>query len=164
MRERGNIAGADNVLSWRTGYPFGVNLSRGYPRFNPGEYTAAEMLARGEVDAALVVGSDPIVQLGAAAAKHLATIPTVVLADAPSATTRGARIWFATATYGINTPGTVYRMDDVPIPLRPAIDSPRPSDFDILSAIEARICEQKGVRREPASDSKIADHRQPARR
>ncbi len=60
MRGQGNVTGADNVVTWRTGYPFGVNLSRGYPRFNPGEYTAAEMLARGEADAAMIVASDPL--------------------------------------------------------------------------------------------------------
>jgi len=46
-RGHGNVTGADNVVSWRTGYPFGVNLGRGYPRFNPGEYTASDVLARG---------------------------------------------------------------------------------------------------------------------
>ena len=46
---------------------------------------------------------------------------------------------FTTATYGINTPGTVYRMDDVPIPLRPAFESRYKSDYEILKAIEQRI-------------------------
>ena len=45
-RGHGNVTGADNVVAWRTGYPFGVNLGRGYPRFNPGEYTASDILAR----------------------------------------------------------------------------------------------------------------------
>ena len=36
MRGHGNVTGADNVVSWQTGYPFGVSLGRGYPRFNPG--------------------------------------------------------------------------------------------------------------------------------
>ena len=35
VRGHGNVTGADNVVSWQTGYPFGVNFSRGYPRFNP---------------------------------------------------------------------------------------------------------------------------------
>ena len=48
MRGHGNVTGADNVVSWQTGYPFGVSLGRGYPRFNPGEYTTADTLARGE--------------------------------------------------------------------------------------------------------------------
>ena len=56
----GNVAGADNVLTWQTGYPFAVNLARGYPRFGPGEYTAMDVLARGECDAALIVAGDPM--------------------------------------------------------------------------------------------------------
>ena len=49
------------------------------------------------------------------------------------------RVAFTVATYGINVPGTVYRMDDVPIPLRPATESPHPSDYDILKGIERRV-------------------------
>ena len=52
---------------------------------------------------------------------------------------------FNVATYGINVPGTVYRMDDVPIQLRPAFDSPHPSDFDVLKGIERRVRELKAV-------------------
>ncbi len=32
----GDVTGADSVLCWQTGYPFSVNLGRGYPRYNPG--------------------------------------------------------------------------------------------------------------------------------
>jgi formylmethanofuran dehydrogenase subunit B len=54
MRGHGNVTGADNVVSWQTGYPFGVNLGRGYPRFNPGEFTTSDVLARGEGEASAV--------------------------------------------------------------------------------------------------------------
>ena len=43
------VAGADDVLLWTTGYPFAVNLARGYPRFGPGEFSANDALARREV-------------------------------------------------------------------------------------------------------------------
>ena len=56
----GNAAGADNVLTWQTGYPFAINLARGYPRFGPSEYTASDVLARAECDAALIVSGDPV--------------------------------------------------------------------------------------------------------
>lgn len=145
-RGRGNVTGADQVVTWRTGYPFGVNLSRGYPRFNPGEYTAAELLARREVDAALIVASDPLsefARLGAdpAAGKHLESISTIAIDSRETATTRAATISFHVATYGISVPGTVYRMDEVPIPLRTAFESPFPSDWEILTAIEQRVKE-----------------------
>ncbi|MBC7818931.1 MAG: formylmethanofuran dehydrogenase subunit B, partial [Planctomycetaceae bacterium] len=43
MRLQGDVSGADNVLSWQTGFPFAVDLSRGYPRFNPGEFSANDL-------------------------------------------------------------------------------------------------------------------------
>ena len=52
-----------------------------------------------------------------------------------------ARVAFRTATYGINTTGTVYRMDDVPITLRPAFDSPFPGDEEVLTALKDRLRE-----------------------
>jgi len=41
--------------------------------------------------------------------------------------------------YGINTARTVYRMDDVPIPLRPAFESPYPSDEEIVRRIAQAV-------------------------
>ncbi len=144
-RGHGNVSGADNVVTWRTGYPFGVNLARGYPRFNPGEYTTSDTFARGEADAALIIASDPMANFSEAARQHLARIPFIALDPKETPTTRAATVAFTVATYGINSPGTVYRMDDVPIPLRPAFDSPHPSDFDLLSKLEQRVKEIKAA-------------------
>jgi formylmethanofuran dehydrogenase subunit B len=141
MRGHGNVTGADNVVSWQTGFPFGVSLGRGYPRFNPGEFTTADTLARGEADAALIIASDPMGNFSQPAREHLAKIPVIVLDPKETPTAKIAAVAFCTATYGINTAGTVYRMDDVPIPLRPAFDSPYPSDQEVLSRIERRIRE-----------------------
>lgn len=138
-RSHSNLAGADNVLTWRTGYAFSVNLAPGYPRFNPGEYSAAVVLARQEADGALIVTSDPLTDFAQPARDHLASIPYIAIDFRETATMRGAAVAFNTATYGIHTPGTVYRLDDIPIPLRPAFDSQLPSDYDILRRIEDRI-------------------------
>jgi formylmethanofuran dehydrogenase subunit B len=144
-RGHGNVTGADNVVSWRTGFPFGVNLGRGYPRFNPGEYTASDVLGRGEADAAMIIASDPMANFSQPAREHLKSIPYVALDPKETPTTRHAAVAFTVACYGINVPGTVYRMDDVPIPLRPAFESPHPSDLHVLSGIERRVKELKGV-------------------
>lgn len=141
MRGHGNVTGADNVVTWQTGYPFGVNLNRGYPRFNPGEFTTSDMLARGEADAALIIASDPMSNFNQPARDHLRKIPTVVLDPKLSDTAKVATVAFTTSVYGINVPGTVYRMDDVPISLRPAFDSPYPSDLEVLQKIEKRVKE-----------------------
>ena len=144
-RGHGNVSGADNVVSWRTGYPFGVNHSRGYPRFNPGEYTTSDTLANGEADAAMTIACDPMANFSQPAREHLASIPLISLDTKETPTTRAATVAFTVATYGINTGGTVYRMDDVPIPLRPAFRSPHPSDFEVLTAIEDRVKKIMGI-------------------
>ena len=141
VRGHGNVTGADNVVSWTTGYPFGVNFSRGFPRFNPGEFTTVDTLSRGDADAALIIASDPGSNFPRAAIEHLKRIPVIVLDTKATDTTELARVAFTTATYGINVAGTVYRMDDVPITLRPAFESPYPSDQEILAAIKNRVRE-----------------------
>ncbi|MGQ0634466.1 MAG: formylmethanofuran dehydrogenase subunit B [Planctomycetaceae bacterium] len=156
MRGHGNVTGADNVVTWQTGYPFGVNLNRGFPRFNPGEFTTSDVLARGEADAAMIIASDPMSNFSQPAREHLRRIPTVVLDPKLSDTARVATVAFTTAVYGINVPGTVYRMDDIPISLRPAFESPYPSDLEVLRAIEKRVKEILRERTRPISDRAIA--------
>lgn len=141
VRGHGNVTGADNVVSWQTGYPFGVNFSRGYPRFNPGEFTTVDTLVNGHADTALIIASDPAANFPKQAIEHLKRIPVISLDTKSTATTRAAHVAFRTSTYGINTGGTVYRMDDVPITLRPAFDSPFPDDETILTRIKQRVHE-----------------------
>ncbi len=137
MRGHGNVTGSDMVMRWTTSYPFGVNLSRGYPRFNPGEYSTVDVLVRGDNDAALILGADPGATMPQPAIDHLSRIPTIVLDPKVTHTSRLARVHITTAATGISAPGTVYRMDEVPLPLRPALHSPYPTDEEVLR----RICE-----------------------
>jgi len=141
VRGHGNVTGADNVVSWQTGYPFGVNFSRGFPRFNPGEFTTVDLLSRGDADAALFLATDPASNFPKRAIEHMHRIPVISFDTKETQTTELAHVAFATSTYGINTGGTVYRMDDVPISLRPAFDSPYPSDLDILTPLRERLSE-----------------------
>jgi len=143
MRGHGNVTGVDNVLAWQTGYPFGVNFSLGYPRFNPGEYTVVDLLSRGEADAALVVAADPIASLPAKAVRRMKGIPLVALDTHESDTTRSARVAFTTSTAGIHVEGTVYRMDNIPIHLRKVMDSAHPSDEEVIGRLLARVKELK---------------------
>jgi formylmethanofuran dehydrogenase subunit B len=135
MRGHGNVTGADMVIRWTTGYPFGVSLSRGYPRFNPGEFSTVDLLVRGDNDAALILGADPGATMPQPAIEHLRRIPTIVLDPKVTHTSRLARVHITTAATGISAPGTVYRMDEVPLPLRPALRSPYPTDEEVLRRI-----------------------------
>ena len=70
---------------------------------------------------------------------HLFRIPRIVVGPSDAASMPDWSVVFHTATYGIDTPGTVYRMDGVPIPLRPAVASPFLGVEEILRKIEGRI-------------------------
>jgi formylmethanofuran dehydrogenase subunit B len=135
MRIPGDVAGADTVLCWQTGYPFSVNLARGYPRYQPGEYTANQLLVRGEVDAVVLVGSEGVGQLLPAAQAALCALPTIVL-DYPTTTCPWqATVRFTTAVYGLHRSGTAYRMDEVPIPLEEILPTHLPADHEILQLL-----------------------------
>lgn len=143
MRGHGNVTGIDHVLGWQTGYPFAVNFSLGYPRFNPGEFTVVDVLSRNEADAALIVASDPVASLPPRAVRRLKEVPTIALDTHESETTRIARVAFTTATAGISAEGTAYRMDNVPLHLSNVLPSPYPSDEQVLGRILARVKELK---------------------
>ena len=144
MRGHGNVTGSDVVMRYTTGYPFGVSLCRGYPRFNPGEFSTVDLLVRGDNDACLVLGADPGATMPQPAIDHLARIPTIVLDPKLTHTSRLARVHITTAVTGISAPGTAYRMDEIPLPLRPALKSPYPTDEEVVRRIRA------AVRRRPA--------------
>src|SRR5882724_4868741 len=139
MRGHGNVTGADVVMRYTTGYPFGVNLCRGYPRFNPGEFSTVDLLVRGDNDACLVLGADPGATMPQPAIDHLARIPTIVLDPKVTHTSRLARVHITTAVTGICAPGTAYRMDEIPLPLRPALKSPYPTDEEVVRRIRAAV-------------------------
>lgn len=139
MRGHGNVAGADQVLTWQTGYPFAINLARGWPEYGPGEFSATDLLARHEADAALIIASDPLAHLPAAAGHWLRQIPVIAIDPNPSMTTSTARVVLPTACCGIDAAGTYYRMDGVPIRLRPVLPATRPTDEQVLRQILALL-------------------------
>ena len=118
------------MLAWQTGFPAAVSFARGLPREELG---AAALLERGDVDAALVVAADPL------ARRPPRGLPMVAVDARATATSRAARVAFATAADGIEVPGTVHRMDGVPLPLRAPRAAERPSVEEVLAAIGARL-------------------------
>ncbi len=139
MRGHGNVAGADQVITWSSGYPSAVSFARGFPQIGPGEFTSVDMLARHEADAALIIASDPMAHFPHGAAKHLKHIPTILMAPMANCTAEAADVFFPTACYGIDVPGTAYRMDNVPLRLRAVLARERPADEEILSRIIKKV-------------------------
>jgi len=137
MRGHFNVCGANIVLTWQTGFPFGVDFSLGYPRYNPGETSIVEILIRHESDAVLVVASDPVAGLPKAAVKHLVKNPLIVIDPHLNATSLLADVVFPSLVVGIEMEGTAYRMDRVPLPLKKVVQPPNGilGDEEILNKI-----------------------------
>jgi formylmethanofuran dehydrogenase subunit B len=139
LGEPGNAAGAAQVLTWQTGFPSAVNFAAGYPRSLPGESTAAAILDRGETDAALIIAANPLdkreTSLSAAAKAHLRKIPAIVLDDHATETTHQAAVAIFTPTFGIETAGSVFRSDNIALPLHAAILPNRPTAEELLQRL-----------------------------
>jgi formylmethanofuran dehydrogenase subunit B len=145
LRHEANAAGAEDVLAWQTGYPSAVSFAAGHPRSNPGELSAAAVLERGDADAALVVGSDPLDHLPPPAADGLRAIPFVSVDARDTATAQAARVAFTTSAPGIHRAGVVHRLDGVPVPLRAVLESERPSAEDVIAGIAARLARREAA-------------------
>jgi len=135
MRGHWNVNGTNQTFSFLTGYPYGVDFSRGVPYYNPGETTAVDLLGRGEVDACLIIGADPGAHLPRQCNEHLATIPTIVIDPFVSLSTAFANLHIPVACVGIDCEGTGYRMDSIPIRMRKVLDLGLPTDEEVLSQI-----------------------------
>jgi len=141
MRGHFNVTGANTVFTWQTGYPYAVDFSLGYPRYNPGETSVVDVLLRKESDAALIVASDPVANFPKKAVEHLVKNPLVVIDPHMNATAQMADVVFPSAFVGIETEGTAYRMDHVPLPLKKVVEPPRGilPDEEILRRILSEI-------------------------
>lgn len=137
MRGHFNVAGANEVFAWQTGYPFAIDFSQGYPQYNPGDTSGVDIAARGDCDAALVIASDPISNFPLDAAKNLSSIPIMTIDPHETVTTSVSEVVMPSAMVGIEDEGTVYRMDGVPLMLKKLIEPPEGilPDTEILSAI-----------------------------
>lgn len=139
MRGHGNVNGSNQVMAWQTGYPFAVNFNRGYPRYNPGEFSVVDMLMRQDVDAALIVATDPGAHLPEKAVRYLQSIPTIVLESHESLTTSWADVVIPVAPSGVGVEGTFYRMDNVALRVKKLVDFPHPSDVEVLRMLKEGV-------------------------
>jgi formylmethanofuran dehydrogenase subunit B len=143
MRGHFNVTGADVVFTWQTGYPYAIDFSHGYPRYNPGETSVIDILCRDEADASLIIASDPVAHFPRKASQNLVKNPLIAIDPEVTPTTLMADVVFPSAFVGIETEGTAYRMDHVPLPLKKIVDPPKYClpDQEILQRILHKVRE-----------------------
>ncbi len=146
MRGHYNVTGANQVFTWNTGYPYSIDFSRGYPRYNPGEFSSVEVLLKDQIDVSLIVASDPASNFPAAAVRNLFKHPLIVIEPHETPTSANADIVFPAAYAGIECEGTAYRMDSVPLRLRKVKEAPDNvlTDREILKRLIEIVKEKKG--------------------
>ncbi|MCW4010356.1 MAG: formylmethanofuran dehydrogenase subunit B [Candidatus Bathyarchaeota archaeon] len=156
MRGHFNVTGANVVFAWQTGYPYALDFSQGYPQYNPGEFTAIDLLRRGDNDATLVISADPGAHFPKSAVQNMMKHPLIVINPDLNCISRLGDVVFPTQWCGIEYEGTAYRMDHVPIVLRKVVEPPEGvlNDEELLTKILAevkRIKAEKAAKTPPKS-------------
>ena len=121
LRAGGNRSGAEAALTWQTGYPMRVSFREGHPRCPAGALRPRPAARRAAPTPSWWRDRWPRSEDPGLA---LDRVPGVVIGPRASAVA-GARVAIDTGIAGIHEPGTGYRMDDVPLPLSPVLESPR---------------------------------------
>ena len=135
LRGGGNRSGADAVLTWQTGFPFAVDFAPGFPTYRP-HAGAAALVAAGEIDAACVIGSPASVPEPLSGG--LARLPSVAIGPRASAASFRPAVAVDTGVAGIHDGGTAFRMDEIPLPLRPPLPGP-PTAVGTLRSLREQL-------------------------
>lgn len=147
MRGHYNVTGSGQVWGWQFGFPYAVDLSRGFARYNPGETTSNDLLVRDEVDAIFVLGSDPGAHFPFRSVKKISKLPSVCVEPHITPTTAVCKLHVPVAFVGVETGGCAYRMDNVPIECRKVVEPPEGmlTDEEFLEQVLERVKELKGA-------------------
>jgi len=135
LRAGGNRSGFESLLTWQTGYPFGVSFASGSPSYEADESTTTR-LARGRYDAALVIGSTNA--LPSSIIGQLQKKPTAIIGPRASESALAAHVAIDTGVPGIHDDGLVLRMDDVPFEAQAVLPHPHRME-DVLRNLTSRV-------------------------
>jgi formylmethanofuran dehydrogenase subunit B len=128
------------------GYPFGLDFTRGYSRYNPGEFTTVDVLREKDVDAAFVICTDLLNQIPAECAAYLAKIPLIYLDITSCPIAVASDVVLPGVIDAMECDGTFYRLDDVAVHFESFMDSPfefTKSNEDTLKQLFTKIREKR---------------------
>ncbi len=129
-----NMRGFNENLFTETGYVNSVKFENGIVKHGP-EYSIVESLKAKTVDAALIIGSDPLSSLPRSIAKNLLGIPVISLDPCETLTSRKAKVYINTAISGVEAGGSATRMDGIKVSFKPVIETKNLSDEAIIKKI-----------------------------
>ena len=136
-----NMRGFNQNLFNETGHLNRVKFEKGDNTnvVHGAEFSIVESLNEKKVDAALIIGSDPLSSLPRAVADHLLNIPVITIDPCETFTSRKAKVTIPSALSGVECGGSAIRMDGEEVKFEPIVDvksqTIRPSDEEILTRI-----------------------------
>ncbi len=134
-----NTAGAEYVLTARTGFPAAVCCLSGCAEYLPGVTNAEAMLADGVIDAALFLGDGPSTDWTAVATQHLQSIPTAIIASKQVLQGQASEYQIVCSPLS-EEQGTIVREDGIPLLFSPKT-APEASAEKILRQLLALVRE-----------------------
>jgi formylmethanofuran dehydrogenase subunit B len=120
------VRGADDVLTWQTGYAGSVDLGAGHPEL---VICTVPVVEHERVDVIVRVEDEAVAPGDSAAAAPV----VVALSSRPG--TPPPAVWIRTAVAGVGAGGTMHRLDGVPLALRPPRPSAAPSAAELLERL-----------------------------
>ncbi len=142
MRGHFNIVGPNIVWSWTFGFPYCIDLTKGdHAHMNPGETGIIDLAIRDELDLFINIGTDAGAHFPAQAVRHLKKHYWITIDPHFNVAAMISDLYIPVGISGVEVPGIVYRMDNVPIQFRKIIEPPDGviSDEELLNRISERI-------------------------
>jgi len=99
------------------------------------EYSIMGSLNAKSIDAALIIGSDPMFSLPRSAAEYLLEIPVITIDPCKTLTSTTATVTIPSAVSGVECGGSAVRMDGVKVTFEPIVRTTRHPDEEILTRI-----------------------------
>ena len=126
-----NMRGFNQLMFERTGHVNSYSFRDGEAGKN---FSFPKLLEDGQIDAALIVGTDPVNSLPFDVAKKLKDVRTVLVDPRHSLTAEIADVVLPSAISGLETGGTMIRIDGVRVELTP-LEEKEPNDVSIISGL-----------------------------
>lgn len=142
MIEHYNTRGFNQNLFDETGCLNRVKFEKSENRFevkNGVDYSIIEVLNTKKIDAALIIGSDPMSSLPRSTAEYLLEILLISIGPCENFTSRVAKVTIPSALSGVECGGSAIRMDGVKVTFEPIIKTARLPDEEILKRIMEAI-------------------------
>lgn len=132
-----NMRGFNEALFKETGFVNRVKFETEGVHDN--KYSIMESLIRKNIDAIIVVGSDPLVSLPHPVLPYLASIPVICIDPCITMTSKIAAVTIPCAATGVESVGTAIRMDGKVISLSKIITSDYMPDEEIMDRLMEAI-------------------------